>query len=70
MRARELKELNLVIVGQKPEYVRGFLEAAILLDDMYSSCSTHKYLLGDCLLAKVNLLNKKCRVRVNKRRVI
>ena len=69
MRRRELKELNLTLVRLKPDYVRGFLQAVTLLDEMYSSCSTHPYLLGDCLLAKVNLLGKGRKIRRNSKRI-
>ena len=37
----------------------------MLLDEMYSSVSTHPYLLGDCLLWKVNLLSGRNRIRRN-----
>lgn len=69
MRPRMVKELNQYIVKRNPEYVRGFLEATILLDEMYSSSSTHLYLLGDCLLWKVNLLGGRNRIRRNPKAV-
>mgnify|MGYP001590397450 CR=1 FL=1 len=56
MRRRIVKELNQHIVKRSPEYAQGFLDAVSLLDEMYSSSSTHPYMLGDCLLWKVNLL--------------
>ncbi len=62
---RMIGQLNQAIVKRMPHYVRGLLDAANLIDEMYSSSSTHKYLLGDCLLLKLNLL-RKTQVRINK----
>lgn len=38
--------------------------------DAYNSSSTHRYRLGDCIMAKLNVLPKGKRVRLNKQRVV
>jgi len=63
---RTLSDLNPHVRANK-KYIEGLLDATQLIDEMYSSVSTHKYLLGDCVLLKLNLINKR-QVRVNKRR--
>lgn len=68
IRPRKLAQLNQVLVKKRKDYIRGILDAANLIDDMYSSSSTHHYLLGDCLLLKLNLL-RKGQVRKNHRRI-
>lgn len=65
LRSRRLDELNPVLVKRKPQWAQGVLDAANMLDSMFSRSSTHPYSLGDCLLSKVNLLASRCRVRKN-----
>lgn len=48
----------------KEEYWNGFRFACDLVDEMYSKNSTHEYLVGDCLLAKVKKLDTE-KVRKN-----
>ena len=64
---RALDTLNLALITRHRQWAQGVLDAAALVDEMYSGCSTHKYLLGDCILLKLNLITKR-QVRVNKRR--
>jgi len=65
---RTLDNLNPWIAARKPNWAQGMLDAAQLVDEMYSGTTTHKYLLGDCILLKCNLITKR-QVRVNKRRL-
>lgn len=67
-KSRKLSDLNQHIVKRVPNWSAGVLDATQLLDDMYSSSATHKYLLGDCVLLKLNLITKR-QVRVNARRI-
>jgi len=69
MRHRQLHELNITLVKRDLKWATGALEAAALVDEMYSSVSTHKYLLGDCVLLKLNLLGKGRRARINPKRI-
>lgn len=46
-------------------YARGFLDACNLLDDLYIGVCNHPNLLGDCLLAKANLLKSGKKIRKN-----
>lgn len=63
IRPRELKEIQHEHSGSV--YAQGFLDACNMLDEMYSSQSSHKYMMGDCILAKRNLLKPTKRVRTN-----
>jgi hypothetical protein len=49
---------RLDILGDKM-LEKGFRLACQMLDEMYSGVSTHEHMLGDCLMAKVNLMNTK-----------
>lgn len=46
-------------------WVQGVLDACNMLDDLYSGCQAHPNLLGDCILAKLNLLSPKAKIRKN-----
>lgn len=52
------------------KYWNGFKFACEMLDETYSDCSIHRYMLGDCLLAKVNKLKGKIRenLKANKQK--
>ena len=50
-RGRINKSLN-------PDYVRGILAAADFADD-YNGSSLHKYMLGDCIALKFNVVSRK-----------
>ena len=67
IKSREIRMLNQEIVKRRPEWVQGLLDAASIIDETYSSSSTHKYLIGDCLLFKFNLLRRE-QVRNNPKR--
>ena len=69
MRARTRAEMRSVGPSFPSGWSQGVLDAVTLVDEMYSSCSTHRYLLGDCVLAKLNLLLPGKRVRINPRRI-
>jgi hypothetical protein len=62
-----IKDLNQVLLKLYPEHTKGVLDACNLVNDMYSSITMecHKYLLGDCVLAKLNLLKKGKKIRKN-----
>lgn len=64
----ELSDLNPKIIRSEEARVAMLLVCNVL-NEMYSSSSTHTYLLGDCVLAKLNMLKKGKRVRINVRRV-
>lgn len=46
------------------EKIEGIKLACEMIDDMYAKAQTHKYMIGDCILAKFNLLKKE-KVRKN-----
>jgi hypothetical protein len=68
IRARDKRELKSQAYWDCPDWANGFLDACNMLDEMYSSSSTHPYLLGDCLLLKRGYLTKR-QVRRNPKRV-
>ena len=51
------------------DFIRGVKFAAECADQ-YNSSSTHRYRLGDCIMAKLNVLPKGKRVRLNKQKLI
>lgn len=65
MRARTLEELNQPMLRHTgTAYAKGMLNAAALASE-YNSSSRHSHDLGDCILAKVNLLSHRSRIRRN-----
>jgi hypothetical protein len=64
IKSRTVGQLNHAVAGKRAGWVIGVLDAANMINEMYSSCTTHQCLLGDCLLFKLNLL-KKSQVRKN-----
>lgn len=68
----EASQLNSVNFLRDGSWKQGVLDACNLVNEMYSSSSTHPYLIGDCILAKLNLLKKKPRKNpsFNKEKVV
>lgn len=67
LRERTFKDLNPDIYMYK-DYTTLYLEAVLRtanLASTYNSVSTHEFDLGDCILAKMNLLKPGLRVRKN-----
>lgn len=64
---RDLTEgdLNQRTLHLRREWSLGMLEAANLINEMYSNSTIHLYAIGDCLLGKLNLLRKGSKVRRN-----
>lgn len=44
--------------GEKKAYRQGMINACVLVDDMYSKSHNHDFFIGDCVLAKCNMLAK------------
>lgn len=65
MRELDIRDLNQTLVSRGFERAKGMLDLANLVNIMYAKTSDHKYLIGDCALAKLNLLRKGKRVRKN-----
>lgn len=65
LRALENKDLNQQVLKRRPGWVKGMLCAANLMNEMYSSSVLHPYLVGDCVLAKCNLLKRGRQIRRN-----
>lgn len=69
MKPRTLDDITTAMLENKGTvFMAGFLQATNLLDEMFASAQSHKFLLGDCLLWKLNYLKQNRRVRPNKRR--
>ena len=67
MRTLTEKDLNPVLLKKNPERAEGMLALANLANEMYAKSSNHPYLIGDCLLANVNLLKIGKKPRSNKK---
>ena len=66
LRERNITELNTAALTNKCLACgSGVLAAANLASSMYNGVSAHKSDLGDCLLAKLNLLRPDLKVRRN-----
>lgn len=65
IRPRELSEIKNLSSDNQNMWVQGILDACSLIDSMYSRQVNHEYLLGDCILGKLNLLKKGKIVRKN-----
>lgn len=65
MKSLLLKDLNPKIFKRRPEWALGMLDAANLINDMYSSCILNEYLIGDCILAKMGVLKPGKKIRRN-----
>lgn len=62
--AEEMDEMERQV---KEAYGRGVRHAAEIADT-YNSSTTHPYMLGDCILSKLNLLPKK-KIRKNDKKI-
>lgn len=47
----------------KPEFVRGALAVANMINSNYAERDPHPYMIGDCALAKLNILKLQPGVR-------
>ncbi len=64
--AKQLKDLtaldlNPSALKRRRTWAIAMLEAANLINETYSTSTIHLWAIGDCLLAKLNLLNRKVR---------
>jgi len=66
MRPIKISDLNRAIVKRWGiDRSQGFLDACNIVNEMYSRSSTHPHLIGDCVLAKINLIRSNKRIRKN-----
>lgn len=68
-RALSPKDLNPFIMKNTDDdrWALGVLNACNMMNEMYASSLIHPYLPGDCILAKLNLLKRGKKVRINRR---
>ena len=57
---RELTEadVNPDLLRMNPEFVKGALAIANMINSNYAERDPHPYLIGDCAMAKLNLLKR------------
>lgn len=65
MKELTIRDLNPTLLSMGFERAKGMLDLANLVNAMYARSSTHPYLIGDCALAKLNMLRKRKRPRRN-----
>lgn len=64
----QLKDLNQTLVKRNPVRTEAMMDTCNFVNEAWFTTSTHRWLIGDCILLKFNLIKKK-QVRVNKRRI-
>lgn len=63
------RRLAKMIDREKKDHVKkGMITACTLVDNIYAGNSNHKYLIGECVLAKLNVLRRK-KPRINHKRI-
>jgi hypothetical protein len=65
LRSLNLSDVNRTLLRRQGVYVLGVLDAANLANELYASSSSHPFAIGDCILAKLNLLHPKMKPRRN-----
>lgn len=59
-----MNKMNKKSFTRSKEYLRGVRDAAVIADD-YNSSTIHRYRLGDCILAKLNVIKGEPRKNKN-----
>lgn len=63
MKSLTLTDLNQTLVRRDKVRATALMDFANLVNSLYGRSSTHPYLIGDCTLAKMNMLRAEKRVR-------